>query len=136
MQKTIEQSVVFPASPAELYELYINPKKHAAFTGAGVKISAKAGSAFSAFDKMLSGTTLFTLPGKMIVQRWRGYHWNKTDLDSILVLSFSAERKGGRITIAHSNVPAHDHAGVTKGWKKYYWKPLRKFLKQQSRSSK
>jgi len=30
----------------------------------------------------------------------------------------------------HANVPKHDHAGVTKGWKKYYWEPLRRYLKR------
>jgi hypothetical protein len=32
------------------------------------------------------------------------------------------------------NVPAHDHQGVTEGWKKYYWNPWRVYLaKRQGR---
>jgi hypothetical protein len=38
----------------------------------------------------------------------------------------------GRIDLAHVNVPKHDFRGVTEGWPKYYWKPLRHYLKQQA----
>src|SRR5712672_1447027 len=117
MPRTIEQSVRFDATPKRLYDLYRTPRLHAAFTGGGaVKISAKPGSTFSAFDGLLSGRILFVLPGRMVVQRWRGTHWKQADPDSILVLSFVQEGKRGRIDLAHVNVPAHDHAGVTKGW--------------------
>jgi hypothetical protein len=36
MLKTIEQSVYFPASPQSLYDIYLDPDRHAAFTGAPV----------------------------------------------------------------------------------------------------
>jgi activator of HSP90 ATPase len=130
MTKTIEQSVRFPVSAQELYDLYMDPALHAAFTGAPVKISAKPGSKFLAFDGMLEGTTVSTLPGKLIVQRWRSMMFKPDDPDSILVLYFVQEAKRGRIDLAHINVPQHDHAGVTHGWDKYYWKPLRAYLKR------
>jgi activator of HSP90 ATPase len=131
MTKAIQQSARFAASARELYDLFIDPKGHAAFTGAPVKIGAKPGSKFSAFNGMISGTTLFTVPGQLIVQRWRGNHWKESDLDSVLVINFVQEPKDGRIDLVHANVPEHDHAGVTSGWKKYYWKPLARFLKDR-----
>jgi len=87
MPTTVERSVRFAAPAKELYDLYLDPRRHAAVTGAPVKISPKPGSKFSAFDGMISGVTL-------------------------------------------ANVPRHDRAGVTQGWKKYYWKPLRAYLKR------
>jgi activator of HSP90 ATPase len=127
--KAIEQSVRFPVSARALYDLYMDPRKHAAFTGAAVKISAKPGSKFSAFDGMLSGVTLAAVPGRLIVQRWRGSHWKAADPDSVLVLAFAQDGIQGRIDLTHVRVPRHDHAGVTQGWKKYYWTPLRTYLK-------
>ncbi len=129
MPKPIMQSVVFAASPRELYDIYLDPKRHAAFTGGKVKISAKPGSPFSAFDGKLAGKVLWTVPGELIVQRWRSTAWPKTDADSILILTFSAAGKRGRIELVHVNVPKHDHAGVTNGWKKFYWTPLKAFLR-------
>ena len=128
---TVEQSARFSASARELYDLYLDPKRHGEFTGGAVAISDKPGSEFSAFDGQLTGTTLAAVPGKLIVQRWRSRHWKPTDSDSVLVLIFSQQGRRGRIDIVHANVPKHDHAGVTRGWKKYYWDPLRAYLKRQ-----
>jgi len=130
MTKTIEQSVRFNASAKELYAIYMDPAKHAAMTGAPVQISAKPGSKFRAFDGLLWGQTIAVVPGKMIVQRWRSCNFKATDPDSILVLNFVQEGGRGRIDLAHVNVPKQDHAGVSKGWKKFYWGPLRRYLKR------
>jgi activator of HSP90 ATPase len=131
MGKAIVQSVRFSVSGKELYEFYMDAKKHGTFTGGKVKISPKPGSVFSAFDGMLSGRMLYAEPGRMVVQRWRGTHWKDDDLDSILVLTFVDDGDGGRIDLTHVNVPGHDHQGVTNGWPKYYWGPLKKYLKAQ-----
>ena len=103
----------FSASASDLYKMYLDPKRHAAFTGGKVKISAKPGSAFSAFDGMLAGKMLWTIPDQMIVQRWRSTGWKKTDADSILVLTFTDVGTKGRIDLYHANVPEHDVHGVT-----------------------
>lgn len=129
--KTVEQSVRFPATARELYDLYVDPDLHAAFTGAAVMISAAPGSPFSAFGGTLEGATLHTVPGQLVVQRWRSSQWKQGDIDSTLVLRFVQDGDQGRIDLVHVNVPEHDYAGVTVGWGKYYWEPLRKYLKQR-----
>ena len=128
--KTIEQSVYFSAPPERLYDLYVSARGHAEFTGMPVKLQAKAGGKFSAFGGMLSGSFLLLVPGRMIVQRWRSMEFKKGDLDSILTLTFYKERSGCRIHLVHVNVPAHDYRGVVKGWPKFYWEPLREYLKK------
>lgn len=130
MTEIIEQSVKFAATAEQLYKIYINPKHHSAFTGGPVKISAKPGSKFDAFNGMLRGATLSTIPGRQIVQRWRSNHFKETDLDSILILTFVPAGKGARIEMIHANVPKQDHKSVTEGWPKYYWVPLKAYLKQ------
>lgn len=129
MTKTIQQRVEFPASPARLFEIYTDSTKHSAATGSKATVSKKVGAKFTAFDGMLSGRNLMVIPNRLIVQAWRASHWKKTDPDSILIIKFSKTKKGGRVDLAHVNVPAYDHAGVTKGWPKYYWKPWRVYLK-------
>jgi len=131
MLKTIEQSVRFSASARELYDIYMDPAAHAAVTGGKVIISAKPGSKFAAFDGMLTGVTVFTIPGEFILQRWRSMMFHDTDLDSILILRFVQEGKRGRIDLVHANVPKHDYMGVNEGWEKYYWEPLRNYLKNR-----
>jgi activator of HSP90 ATPase len=128
MTKAIQQSVKFNASPKALYEMYMDSKKHSQITGAPAKLSRKAGDAFTAFGGMLKGKNLMIVPGKMIVQSWRSTGWKAADADSILILTFSPDGAGGRVHMVHANVPEHDHQGVTKGWKSFYWERWRAYL--------
>jgi len=132
MAKIIQQTVRFKASPEELFDTYLDSKKHAAVIGSPVSISRKVGGKFVAFDGMISGKNLLIVPKRLIVQAWRAKPWKKRDPDSILILRFSKAPGGGRIDLAHVNVPAYDHAGVTKGWHKYYWNPWKASLTRRS----
>jgi activator of HSP90 ATPase len=128
MTRAIQQSVVLKASPEELFDTFLDSKKHSAATGMPAKVSRRTGGAFSAFGGKILGRTLMTVPGKMIVQSWRASHWKDEDLDSILVLRFSKAPGGGRIDLVHAGVPEHDHKGVTQGWPTFYWKPWKAYL--------
>jgi activator of HSP90 ATPase len=132
MTKPIVQSVAFKASPEELFAIFTESKKHSAATGGKASVSAKPGAKWSAFDGMLSGRNLAIVPGKMVVQAWRGSHWNETDLDSILILNFSRTPEGARVDMVHAGVPQHDYKGVTEGWPHYYWEPWKAYLKKPS----
>jgi uncharacterized protein YndB with AHSA1/START domain len=121
-------AVNLPASPARLYRMYLDPKQHGAFTGAPVKIAARAGAKFEAFGGALTGTVLQVVPNRLIVQSWRSTHFGRRDLDSTLVLSFWPDKGGGRIDLMHVNVADGDVAGVSEGWSKYYWVPWRAYL--------
>jgi len=133
MAKTSQQSAKFRASPAALFEIYMDAKKHSAAIGSSVSMSRKAGGRFSAFGGSLIGRNLVVIPGRVIAQTWRSRGWKKTDLDSILILTFSAAPGGGRIDLVHANVPDHDYAGVKDGWVRYYWKPWKAYLKNKKR---
>ena len=133
MPRTITLAVHLPASPARLYRSYLDPKLHAAFTGAPVKIAARPGAPFEAFGGALNGTILQVVPNRLIVQSWRSTHFYRRDIDSTLVLSFWPDQGGGRIELTHVNVADSDFAGVCEGWSKYYWTPWRTYLTQISR---
>jgi activator of HSP90 ATPase len=111
--------------------MYLDPHQHAAFTGAPVTISSIPGSAFSAFEGVLTGTMLQVVPKRLIVQSWRSPHWTEADVDSTLILTFLPEAAGGRIDLVQVNVVESDFAGVSHGWEKYYRTPWREFLSRQ-----
>jgi activator of HSP90 ATPase len=131
MPRTIQLRVTLPAPAAELYRMYLDPKRHAAITGSPVKIGARPGSRFRAFNGALSGRMLHTEPGRMIVQTWRSTGFGARDIDSTLVLTFWPRGRSGRIQLVHANVADRDVRGVTKGWKTYYWTPWRAYLKKK-----
>jgi activator of HSP90 ATPase len=132
MTKTIQQSIRLSAAPDVLFDIYLDAKRHAGVTGGKVSISSREGHKFTAFDGMIYGRNLVIVPKRLIVQAWRSASWKDSDLDSILTLVFTSSPGGGRIDLTHVNVPRHDHQGVTEGWKKYYWKPWREYLKRSS----
>jgi activator of HSP90 ATPase len=133
MTKAIQQSVKFNASAEELFEMYLDSKKHSAATGGTTRISRKVGGTFTAWNGQLKGKNLLIVPKKMIVQAWRATHWPATDPDSILVIRFSKAPGGGQVDIVHAGVPDHDHKGVSEGWPKYYWEPWKEYLKKKAK---
>lgn len=128
MSKPIQQHVILPATAQTLFEAYLDPALHSAFTGAPATIGPNPGDAFEAFNGALSGRVLATVAPRLIVQAWRSTSFKENDPDSTLVLSFSDTDEGGRIDLVHIGVPEHDHVGVTEGWPKFYWTPWRAHL--------
>ncbi len=133
MFKIIHHAVTLPAPAEKLYDMYLDPKEHAAITGGPVIISPKPGSEFRAFDGMVTGKTVSVVPKRMIVQLWRGKDWKPGDRDSLLILTFSPEGDSGKIELVHVFVPEHDFDDVNQGWIKYYWTPWREYLEKESR---
>jgi activator of HSP90 ATPase len=128
MRSIISQSVVLPVPAEHLFEMYIDPAKHAAITGAPVAISVAAGSAFEAFNGALTGTILQIIPQRLVIQSWRSIKFNDGDPDSTLILAFTPEGTNGRIDLVHLDVPAHDYQGVVEGWETHYWSAWRRYL--------
>lgn len=108
--------------------MYLDPERHAAFTGAPVTVGAEPGAPFSAFGGRISGTTLKVIEPRLIIQSWRSINFRDGDPDSTLILTFVPQGSDGRIDLIHLDVPEQDYQGVTEGWEKYYWEPWRRYL--------
>jgi activator of HSP90 ATPase len=134
MTKAIEQSVRFAAPPEELFEMYLDSKKHSAATGGLARVSRKTGGQFTAWNGQLRGRNLLVMPRAMVVQRWRSTQWKASDPDSILILTFRKVPGGGQVDLVHANVPDYDQDGVSEGWPTYYWKPWKKYLERRLRA--
>lgn len=132
MPRNIIIAASLPAPPDKLFDMYLDPAAHAAFTGFPVTLEPRARGAFRAFDGMLSGTMLHIEPKKLIVQTWRSANWPAEAIDSVLTLSFWSENDGARIELVHVNVAEGDFAGVSQGWEKYYWTPWRAYLTEKA----
>ena len=131
MRSVIQQSVLLSAPAEELFETYLDAKKHAAVTGSAVIVSDKPGSKFSAFYGSLTGTMIAVVPKHMIVQAWRSTNFRSSDPDSTLILEFVPQGKKGRINLVQIDVPTVDFRSVSDGWELYYWAPWRRYLKNR-----
>jgi activator of HSP90 ATPase len=136
MRRVIQQSEVLPAPADALFQMYLDPDSHAAFTGFPVGIGAEPGALFHAFNNQISGQILAVVRPKVVVQSWRSVKFHSDDPDSTLILSFTPElsnARHGRIDLVHLDVPEHDFHDVTEGWQKHYWVPWRTYLESSER---
>jgi activator of HSP90 ATPase len=126
--RTITQRLVVPASPADVYEAFVNARKHAAFTGSAATGAARVGGAFTACAGYISGIHRALVKGRKVVQSWRTTEWPADAPDSLLTLTFKKVKGGTEIKMVHSNVPAEQAVRYRQGWIDYYWTPLKAYF--------
>jgi uncharacterized protein YndB with AHSA1/START domain len=125
----IRQKVRIPAPPSAVYSALMDSKRHTAITGAPARIEKKVGGRFSAYDGYASGVNVELVPGKRIVQSWRASDFPK-GTHSLIVIELSS-KKGGKeteLSFEHLGVPRAQQKHLGKGWKDFYWEPLRKYF--------
>ena len=126
--KTITQKVVVPAPPAKVYEAFVNPRIHAAFTESAATGSGRVGGKFTAWDGYISGVNRELVSGKKIVQDWQTTEWPDGAPASRLEFSFKAVKGGTEVRMVHSNVPAEQADSYRQGWVDHYWTPLKAYF--------
>ena len=75
MRQDSRTNVRLNADPQKLYAALMESQLHAKFTGAKAAISTRVGGTFSAGGGFIQGVNLELVPGKRIVQAWRGKNW-------------------------------------------------------------
>ena len=134
--RTITQKTVVPATPAQVYDAFIDPRIHAAFTGSPATGSARVGGTFTSWDGYIFGVNLELVKGRRIAQQWQTTEWPDGAKPSRVEFTFKAVRGGTEIRMVHSNVPAEQADSYRQGWIDYYWTPLTAYFAQGQRSTR
>jgi activator of HSP90 ATPase len=129
MSNPIHQTVIFKASPHEVYEALMDSKKHAAFSGGKARISRKIGGAIMAYDDYITGKNVELTPDQKIVQTWRAVDWPEGYYSRVVFL-FTAVPEGTRLDFTHTDVPEGTEEEFTQGWIDNYWEPMKVFLEK------
>ena len=134
---TIKQKVVIPSvSPKEVYDAYVDPKKHTAFTGSKATGKPVVGGKFTAWDEYIFGKFLELEDGKRVVQEWASTDFPEGSPPSKLELTFCAVPEGTEIVMVHSNVPKAQVDDTAEGWMGFYWNPLKEYFSKQPRTKR
>lgn len=121
-------SAVIPAAPRDIYDAWLDGRKHAQMTGTQkAKGSTRVGGKIAAWDRYISGRNLKLVPGKRIVQAWRTTEFVASDADSQIELTFEKTARGTRVTLRHSDVP-DGHTGYESGWVTHYLEPMKRYF--------
>lgn len=131
---TIKQKTLIPATPDEVYDAFMEAKKHSAFTGSKATSDPKVGGEFTAWDGYISGRNLELVKGKKIVQEWSTTDWPDKFPPSRLELTFKGAKGGTEISMIHSNVPAEQADDLAEGWNEFYWKPMKEYFTKRART--
>lgn len=125
--RTIRHSIILKATPLQIFNTFMDSKKHSQFTKAESNISKENGGEFSIFDGMVTGINKEIIPGQRIVQSWKGVNWPTKDFTQV-IFDFKKVRSGTFLQLTHKNVPYYQYGAIKKGWRKYYFVPLKKKL--------
>jgi activator of HSP90 ATPase len=128
--KSIKQSATFDAPPDTIYNLIMDEKKHAAFTGSKATMSTKPNGKFSVFDGYCQGYNIELVKGKKIVQAWHFAEDGWPD-DHYSICNFELEKVGDKtkLRFLQTNIPEHKVDTLRDGWKQFYWDAIKTYLK-------
>ncbi len=128
--KIIKQEVfVDNSSPGEIYDIFMDPKKHGKLINSSAKINREVDGKFEIYDGYITGKNMKLEPNNKIVQLWRGDEecWPQEHY-SILTVTFEKKNNGTRIKLVQENVPEGCYEDFEKGWYEFYWEPLKKIF--------
>jgi len=130
-KKSFKQEIKIKGTPHEIYEVFMDAKKHSKLTESKTKVSREIGGSFSIFEGALSGKNVELIQDKKIVQTWRGdgENWPK-GYYSTITLIFEPDDKGTLIKFTHIDIPEASYESVKEGWDTYYWEPLKEMLEK------
>ncbi len=124
---SLHQEIELKASPQRIYEILLDSKLFAAFTGMPANIDSAVGGAFSMFGGMIVGRNVELIPNQRIVQAWRPTHWDP-GVYSLVKFELKPQGSGTLLILDHTGFPEGDYDSLFKGWNSRYWDPLKKYL--------
>jgi activator of HSP90 ATPase len=123
----IHQEVELNAAPHRIYEVLLDSKQFAEFSGYPATIGAGAGSTFSMFGGLIVGRNIELIPDQRIVQAWRPADWDP-GVYSIVKFELAADGAKTKLTLDHAGFPKGTFDHLNSGWPLRYWDPLKKYL--------
>lgn len=129
--RTIKQTEFIPAKHEEVYDAFMNAKKHSAFTGSKATSDPRVGGSFTAWDGYSSGRYLKLEKGKRIVLEWVTTEWPTSYPPSRVEFSFKPKKGGTELTMVHSKVPLGQAEDYRQGWIDFYWKPMKEYFRKK-----
>jgi activator of HSP90 ATPase len=123
----LHQEVEFTATPHRVYDILLDSKQFAAFSGEPAEISREAGGAFSMFGGKIVGRNIELVPDQRIVQAWRPASW---DPGEYTIVKFQLKQDGSKtkVVLDHTGFHEGDFAHFDPGWRLRYWEPMAKYL--------
>ncbi|HME50937.1 MAG TPA: SRPBCC family protein [Candidatus Lokiarchaeia archaeon] len=137
MTGTLELSDIIPATPKEIYEAWLDSKKHSAMTdNTAASIDPEIGGKFTTGDGYIEGTFVELEPNHRIVQKWRTTDFSEDDPDSDLEITLEETEGGTTLTLVQSNLPEDQVDAYHQGWIDFYFEPMKAYFTKRKAAGK
>ena len=127
--KTVNQEIIFKATPHDVYEILMDSKKHSKFTDSKAKISREVNGKFTAYDGYIEGKNIELIQDNKIVQKWRGSDWPEGHYSKTTFL-LKKIPEGTKLIFTQKDVPTEQYESINQGWEDHYWKPMKAILEK------
>lgn len=128
---SIKISTTFKISAEELFSAWLDTHKHSAMTGSLAKMSKKIGNKFEAWDGYITGENIDIEQNKRVVQSWRTSDFPPGNKNSRLEILFEEGKGKTKITLIHTDIPKGQGKNYKKGWKDFYFTPMKAFFREK-----
>lgn len=130
--KDIKQEIEVKAPAKEVYEAFMDQKKHSKIINSSAKIEREIGGKFELYNGDIIGETLELLPNTKIVQKWRYNYedWPEDHFSEIILELVEKDKNTCVIKFEHNGIPEKYTDEISKGWYEYYWNPLKALLEK------
>jgi uncharacterized protein YndB with AHSA1/START domain len=132
----LRMKTLIAATPRKVYEAWVDPRRHAAFTESRATGGMQVGDPFTAWEGYIQGVQLELVPGRRIVQSWRTSDFPAGTQDSRLEIALTSESGKTRLTLVQTNIPDGQAEQYRQGWIDFYFAPLKKYLKEAEAARK
>jgi activator of HSP90 ATPase len=127
LRTAIHQQVDLKATPQHAFDVLLDAKQFAAFTGLPAEIDPNPGGTFKTFGGLIEGRNVELIPGQRIIQAWRPASWD-SGVYSIVHFELMPKGPSTRLTLDHTGFPEGLYDHLAFGWNTRYWEPLKKYL--------
>jgi activator of HSP90 ATPase len=124
---SLHQEIEVKAASQRVFDVLLDAKQFAAFTGMPAEIDPKPGGPFKTFGGMIEGRNVEIISGQRIVQAWRPTAWD-AGVYSIVHFELKPRDTATIIILDHTGFPEGDFDHLDPGWYERYWNPLKKYL--------
>ena len=124
--KTIKQTHIIDATPAEVFLALTNPLTIELWSGYPAVMETGENAEFSIFDGDISGKNLKIVQDQQLIQEW---YFGETDEQSVVTINLFPLKNKTRVEVEHTNVPDEVFEEFREGWKDFYFGALKKFFK-------
>ena len=128
MKEKLRLIVTISASSKDIYETWLDSKKHSAMTGSEATVDARINGKFTAWDGYIEGSTIELTPHQRIVQKWRTTEFPSDSPDSTIEITLKENNDGTELTLVHTNIPAGQAENYREGWEDFYFTPMKSYF--------